>query len=38
VTPTATSATFDSQLCFYHYNLGCQARNCQPPCRWQGNE
>lgn len=28
----------DSQLCFYHYNFGRQARNCQPPCRWQGNE
>jgi hypothetical protein len=28
----------DSQLCFYHYNFGRQARNCQPPCRRQGNQ
>lgn len=27
-----------SQMCFYHYNFGRQARKCQPPCQWQGNE
>jgi hypothetical protein len=28
----------NSGLCFYHYNFGRQARRCQPPCNWQGNE
>jgi hypothetical protein len=27
-----------NHLCFYHYNFGRQARRCQPPCSWQGNE
>ncbi|XP_078493982.1 uncharacterized protein LOC144749499 [Ciona intestinalis] len=28
----------DSQLCFYHWRFGKRARQCCPPCVFQGNE
>ena len=27
-----------STLCWYHHRLGEDAKKCQPPCTWTGNE
>lgn len=36
--PPSPTSTNPSPFCWYHYNYGAQARRCDPPCAWPGND
>ena len=37
VTPSDAAAQA-AGVCFYHWNWGEKARDCRPPCKWEGAE